>query len=169
MNDKLMMATSNVLAGFLQKNSFDADKIPGLARDVAQALKDVCSEGLDMDQAAARVEPKVGAMPAAVAAAGGQQPAVPIADSVQDDYIVCLEDGKKLKMLKRHIESVYGLTPKMYREKWGLSEDYPMVAPNYSKVRQRLAKRGPLAQINENQKAAAQERKAAKSKSAQAA
>jgi predicted transcriptional regulator len=168
MNDKLMMATSNVLAGFLQKNSFDADQIPALARDVAQALKDACSEGLDMDQAAGQVEKTVAKLPTATAASA-QQPAVPIEQSVQDDYIVCLEDGKKLKMLKRHIESVYGLTPKMYREKWGLPEDYPMVAPNYSKVRQRLAKRGPLAQINENQKAAAQARKDSKSKSAQAA
>jgi predicted transcriptional regulator len=68
-------------------------------------------------------------------------PAVPIKKSVTDDYIVCLEDGKKLKMLKRHLMTAYGMTPEEYRGKWGLKADYPMVAPNYSKRRQELAKK----------------------------
>jgi hypothetical protein len=67
-------------------------------------------------------------------------PAVPIRRSVTDDYIVCLEDGKKLKMLKRHLRTAYGLTPEQYREKWGLPADYPMVAPNYAKKRSSLAR-----------------------------
>jgi predicted transcriptional regulator len=68
-------------------------------------------------------------------------PAVPIRRSVTDDYIVCLEDGKKFKMLKRHLMRVYGLTPEEYRAKWGLRSDYPMVAPNYAAKRQDLAKK----------------------------
>ena len=68
-------------------------------------------------------------------------PAVPIKKSITDDYLVCLEDGKKLKMLKRHLSSSYGMTPEDYRAKWGLPYDYPMVAPNYAKKRQELAKK----------------------------
>ena len=68
-------------------------------------------------------------------------PAVPIKKSVTDDHIVCLEDGKKLKMLKRHLMTAYGMTPEDYRTKWGLKADYPMVAPNYAQKRQELAKK----------------------------
>ncbi len=69
------------------------------------------------------------------------EPAVPIRRSVQADYIVCLEDGKKLKMLKRHLRTTYELSPQEYRKKWGLPEDYPMVAPKYAKLRSELAKK----------------------------
>lgn len=68
------------------------------------------------------------------------RPAVPVKRSVTDDYIVCLEDGKRLKMLKRHLKSAYGLSPEQYREKWGLPPDYPMVAPNYARRRSVLAR-----------------------------
>jgi predicted transcriptional regulator len=68
------------------------------------------------------------------------QPAVPLKKSVNADYIVCLEDGKKLKMLKRHLKTAYNMTPEAYRERWGLAPDYPMVAPNYARQRSRLAK-----------------------------
>jgi predicted transcriptional regulator len=68
------------------------------------------------------------------------EPAVPIKKSVHPDFIICLEDGKKLKMMKRHLRSAYGLTPDQYREKWGLGADYPMVAPNYAKKRSSLAR-----------------------------
>ena len=67
-------------------------------------------------------------------------PAIPVKKSVTPDYIVCLEDGKKLKMLKRHLKTAYDMTPEEYRERWGLPNDYPMVAPNYAKQRSRLAK-----------------------------
>jgi predicted transcriptional regulator len=72
------------------------------------------------------------------------KPAVPIKKSVTDDYIICLEDGKKMKMLKRHLSTAYGMTPEQYREKWGLGPEYPMVAPSYSLKRQRLAKENGL-------------------------
>jgi len=68
------------------------------------------------------------------------EPAVAIKKSINEDYIVCLEDGKKLKMLKRHLKSAYNMTPEQYRERWGLSPDYPMVAPNYAQQRSELAK-----------------------------
>ena len=68
-------------------------------------------------------------------------PAVPVKKSVTDDYIICLEDGKKLKMLKRHLMTAYGMTPEEYRAKWGLRPDYPMVAPSYAAKRQELAKK----------------------------
>ncbi len=68
-------------------------------------------------------------------------PAVPICESVTDDHLICLEDGRKMKMLKRHIGSVYNMTPEQYRKKWGLPEHYPMVAPNYALKRQELAKK----------------------------
>lgn len=68
------------------------------------------------------------------------QPAVPIKKSIQDDHLVCLEDGKKLKMLKRHLKTSYNLSPEQYREKWGLPSDYPMVAPAYARTRSALAK-----------------------------
>jgi predicted transcriptional regulator len=68
------------------------------------------------------------------------QPAVPIKKSVTPDYIICLEDGRKLKMLKRHIKTAYNMTPEQYRERWGLPPDYPMVAPNYTAQRSELAK-----------------------------
>jgi predicted transcriptional regulator len=69
------------------------------------------------------------------------KPAVPIKKSISGDYLVCLEDGKKLKMLKRHLRSAYNMTPEEYRTRWGLSSDYPMVAPNYAAKRQALAKK----------------------------
>ena len=69
------------------------------------------------------------------------EPAVPICESVTDDHLICLEDGRKMKMLKRHIGSVYNMTPEQYREKWGLPDHYPMVAPNYALKRQQLAKK----------------------------
>ncbi len=69
------------------------------------------------------------------------QPAVPIKRSVTPDYIICLEDGRKLKMLKRHLKTAYNMTPEEYRERWGLAADYPMVAPNYARQRSNLAKK----------------------------
>ncbi|MFA7428901.1 MAG: MucR family transcriptional regulator, partial [Rhodospirillaceae bacterium] len=68
-------------------------------------------------------------------------PAVPVKKSVTPDYIICLEDGKKLKMLKRHLKTAYNMTPEEYRERWGLAADYPMVAPNYAAHRSNLAKK----------------------------
>ena len=100
---------------------------PSPASDVAALIQSVFDtlRGLAADEPVTAVE---------------LTPAVPIRRSVTDDHIVCLEDGKKLKMLKRHLMSDHGMTPEAYRAKWGLRPDYPMVAPNYSAQRQALAK-----------------------------
>lgn len=83
------------------------------------------------------------------------KPAVPVKKSITPDYIVCLEDGKKMKMLKRHLMSSFGLTPDQYRAKWGLPSDYPMVAPNYAKARSDLAVKLGLGRRSTDEKAAA--------------
>jgi predicted transcriptional regulator len=83
---------------------------------------------------------------AAAAPVEALKPAVPVKKSVAPDFIICLEDGKKFKSLKRHLRTQYGLSPVDYREKWGLSADYPMVAPNYAKARSNLAKQMGLGQ-----------------------
>ena len=116
----LLQLTANIVSAHVSKNAVGAAELPTLIRDVYQALSNV-------GQAPVK-EPE------------RPQPAVPIKKSVTPDYIVCLEDGKKLKMLKRHLKTAYDMTPEDYRERWGLAADYPMVAPNYAKQRSRLAK-----------------------------
>jgi predicted transcriptional regulator len=117
---ELLQLTANIVSAHVSKNTVGAAELPTLIRDVYQALANV-------GQALVK-EPE------------RPQPAVPIKKSVTPDYIVCLEDGKKLKMLKRHLKTAYDMTPEDYRERWGLAADYPMVAPNYAKQRSRLAK-----------------------------
>lgn len=117
---ELLSLTSNIVAAHVANNSVPVADLPTLIRDVYTTLANVGGPA-----------PKTDARPA---------PAVPVKKSVAPDYIVCLEDGKKLKMLKRHLKTAYNMTPEEYREKWGLPADYPMVAPNYAKQRSRLAK-----------------------------
>ena len=81
------------------------------------------------------------------------EPAVPVKKSVTPDFIVCLEDGKKLKMLKRHLRAAYGMSPEEYRQRWDLSADYPLVAPNYAKTRSKLAKQAGLGTTGRRKKA----------------
>ena len=109
---------SKIVSAYVTKNRLSASELPQLIRTVHEALK-------SPDQAAtARAEP-----------------AVPIKKSVKPDYVICLEDGKKLKMLKRHLRTAYDMSPDEYRQKWGLPSDYPMVAPKYAAVRSELAKK----------------------------
>jgi predicted transcriptional regulator len=95
--------------------------------DLPQLIQNVYATLSNLSTPPAAPEPKL-------------EPAVPVRQSIKPDYIVCLEDGKKLKMLKRHLMTAYGLTPDEYRAKWGLPADYPMVAPNYAESRRQLAK-----------------------------
>jgi predicted transcriptional regulator len=118
----LLELTTEIVAAFVGKNMLPADQLPALIQGVHRSLATVETMGQDAPQE----RPK---------------PAVPIRKSVQPDYIVCLEDGRKLKMLKRHIKTVYDLTPDEYRQKWGLASDYPMVAPEYAIRRSKLAKK----------------------------
>lgn len=118
--NELLSLTANIVAAHVSNNSISAVDLPGLIRDVYTSLANVGgAPGKDAERPI---------------------PAVPVKKSVMPDYIVCLEDGKKLKMLKRHLKTAYDMTPEEYREKWGLAADYPMVAPNYAKQRSRLAK-----------------------------
>ncbi len=121
MDAEIIVLTSQIVSAYVSKNSLQASDLPALISSVYQSLK-----SLDQPQAA-------------VEAAVDLKPAVPVRKSVTPEYIICLEDGKKLKMLKRHLSSSYGMTPDEYRAKWGLPSDYPMVAPNYAKARSDLA------------------------------
>ena len=121
MDAEIIVLTSQIVSAYVSKNSLQASDLPALISSVYQSLK-----SLDQPQAA-------------VEAAVDLKPAVPVKKSVTPEYIICLEDGKKLKMLKRHLSSSYGITPDEYRAKWGLPADYPMVAPNYAKARSDLA------------------------------
>jgi len=109
---------------FVSNNTVDPDTLPSLIQSVYQALEQATQEDLETTEKPV--------------------PAVPIDKSVGDDGIVCLEDGQSYKSLKRHLRTQHGMTPKAYKEKWGLPADYPMVALNYSKQRSRLAKRTGL-------------------------
>ncbi|MEI7606957.1 MAG: MucR family transcriptional regulator [Rhodospirillaceae bacterium] len=120
-DNELIAETAKIVSAYVSQNSIQAADLPALITSVNQSLK-------SLGQPQAAVEPAV-----------ELKPAVPVKKSVTPDYIVCLEDGKKLKMLKRHLMSTYKLTPNEYRAKWGLPSDYPMVAPNYSKVRSEAA------------------------------
>jgi predicted transcriptional regulator len=118
----LLRMTTQVVASYVSKNPVAADQLPDLINAVHESLRSV-----DGQPAASSDQP--------------QKPAVPIKKSVRPDYIICLEDGKKLKMLKRHLRTTYDMTPDEYRAKWGLPADYPMVAPNYAAQRSDFAKK----------------------------
>ena len=117
--DVLRMAV-DIVAAYVSKNTLRSEQMPSVISTVFESLNTL--DGGD-----------AGGVP--------QKPAVPIRRSVTPDYIVCLEDGKKLKMLKRHLRTAYAMTPKDYRAKWKLAADYPMVAPNYAKQRSEFAKK----------------------------
>jgi predicted transcriptional regulator len=116
----LLALTAEIVSAHVTNNSVGSGDVAALIQTVFETMN-----GLGSEEAA----------PAALT------PAVPIKRSVTDDYIVCLEDGKKLKMLKRHLMTAYNMTPEEYRAKWRLKADYPMVAPNYALKRQELAKK----------------------------
>ena len=121
LNETLITLTADIVSAHVSNNSVAVNDLPVLIQNVHSALS-----GLG-----GRVEePEI-----------KQEPAVSVRSSVKPDYIVCLEDGKKLKMLKRHLMTHYQMTPDEYRTKWGLNADYPMVAPNYAEQRRSLAKK----------------------------
>jgi predicted transcriptional regulator len=117
---ELQVLTTKVVAAYVGNNSVSMNDLPALINSVQSAFR-----GLGEDKAAPQKTE--------------QTPAVPIKKSVTPDYIVCLEDGKKLKMLKRHLKTVYDLSPDEYRIKWSLPPEYPMVAPNYARARSEMA------------------------------
>lgn len=118
---ELLRMTAEVTAAYVGNNSLPAAQLPDVIKTIYSSIS-----ALD------------GGAPVG---ASGLKPIVPIKKSIAPDYIICLEDGKKLKMLKRHLRTSYGMTPEEYRIKWGLPADYPMVAPNYAEQRSAFAKK----------------------------
>ena len=115
--------TAEIVAAYVAKNSVTQAELPKLINDVHRALS-VVSTGAPAREDVTEAKP-----------------AVTVKKSITSEYLICLEDGKKFKSLKRHLRSHYNLSPEQYREKWGLPADYPMVAPNYAQARSSLAKR----------------------------
>jgi predicted transcriptional regulator len=126
-NSDFIGLTAEIVSAYVSNNSVPSADIPTLISQVHNALIRVSG-----GQAEGSVEPA--------------KPAVPIKRSINADYLVCLEDGKKFKSLKRHLRAQYGMSPEQYREKWGLPAEYPMVAPNYAAARSQLAKQMGLGQ-----------------------
>ncbi len=116
----LLALTTEIVAAHVSNNTVAVGDLPQLINQIYSSLANIGS--------------------ATPVPTSRPQPAVSIKKSVQPEYIVCLEDGKKLKMLKRHLKTAYNMSPETYRERWGLPSDYPMVAPNYAQQRSRLAK-----------------------------
>ena len=112
--------TAQIVSAHVSNNSVAPDALPSLIQEVYKTLTGVGKEAVQPER---------------------PQPAVPVKKSIFADHIICLEDGKKLKMLKRHLKTSYNMTPEQYRERWGLAPDYPMVAPAYAKHRSSLAKK----------------------------
>lgn len=119
----LLELTSEVISSYVANNPVPSGDLPEIINNVYEAFQKISE---DEQQSRTPAKELV--------------PAVPVKKSLNDDFIICLEDGKQFKSLKRHLSSHYGLSPDEYREKWGLPHDYPMVAPNYAKARSRLAK-----------------------------
>ena len=125
--------TADIVSAYVSNNSVAAAEIPALINQIHGALLRVSNGQSDVP-----AEPL--------------KPAVPLKKSIAPDYIVCLEDGKKFKSLKRHLRTQYNMTPEQYREKWALPPDYPMVAPNYAAARSQLAKQMGLGQQRRRRK-----------------
>ena len=117
---------SDIVSAYVSNNPIQSEDLPSLIRDVHSTLKELKSAN------GATVAP---------------EPAIPVKKSITDDFLICLEDGKKFKSLKRHLRSKYGMSPEEYREKWGLPYDYPMVAPSYARKRSALAKEMGLGKL----------------------
>jgi len=118
---EIVSMTVDITSAFVGNKSVELDQLPEVIRNVYNTLK-----SLDEKKKPESLAPR--------------KPAISIRRSITPDYIVCLEDGKKLKMLKRHLRAAYGMTPDEYRARWGLAADYPMVAPNYAITRSKFAK-----------------------------
>jgi len=129
MDDKseIIEMTADIVSAYVGNNSVSGNDLPSLIQSVHRALSGV-STGVETVE----VTPK--------------EPAVPVKRSITPDFLICLEDGRKFKSLKRHLRTKYNMSPEDYRAKWGLAKDYPMVAPNYAKARSDLAKQMGLGQ-----------------------
>lgn len=127
-NEENLQLTTEIVAAFVSNNSIDGEKIPDLLRNVHATIISLAD--------AEKGEPET-----------PQKPAVPVKKSITPDYLICLEDGKQLKMLKRYLRTQYDMSPDDYRKKWSLPADYPMVAPNYAAKRSEFAKKIGLGRV----------------------
>jgi predicted transcriptional regulator len=121
-NDEVMRMTSDIVSSFVSNNPVTTESLPDVIRSVYRTMSGLAGA----PEKAVEEKPK---------------PAVPVSKSVTNDFIICLEDGRKLKMLKRYLRSRYDMSPDEYRRRWGLAADYPMVAPNYTQRRSEFAKK----------------------------
>ena len=120
-SDDILKLATEIVAAYVSNNPIPVSEVPAMIKSVHSTLGGLGGVTQSEIQTS-------------------QKPAVPVKRSVNPDYIICLEDGKKLKMLKRHLKTAYNMSPDQYRERWNLPADYPMVAPNYARQRSRLAK-----------------------------
>lgn len=126
-SNELVELTADIVSAYISNNNVVPGDLPGIISETFDALSKASAK-------------------ASLPVKEDLKPSVPVKKSIHDDYIICLEDGKKFKSLKRHLRTHYDLTPEDYREKWGLPHDYPMVAPNYAAARSALAKKMGLGQ-----------------------
>lgn len=126
-NAQLLEMTADIVSAYVSNNNVQAVEVPALISSIHAAL-------IQVSNGAVEPEPEV------------KDPAVPVRKSITPDFLICLEDGRKFKSLKRHLRTKYNMSPEEYRAKWGLAKDYPMVAPNYAKARSDLAKSMGLGQ-----------------------
>lgn len=124
----ILNITADIVCAYVSNHSVEVTDIHGIMQKVHNAVQDLMRQGHGFRKS------------------GPLVPAVPVEESIKDDYIVCLEDGKKLQMLKRHLNTVYKMSVDEYRERWGLGPDYPVVAPNYARRRSQIAKNTGLGQ-----------------------
>jgi predicted transcriptional regulator len=125
--------TTTIVSAYVSNNPMPASELPALISQIHAALLRVSTGRTELP-----IEPA--------------KPAVPVKKSMTADYLICLEDGKRFKSLKRHLRTQYGMTPEQYRDKWGLPPEYPMVAPNYAVARSQLAKKMGLGQQRRQRK-----------------
>lgn len=140
---------SDIVAAYVSNNAVKSEQLPDLLQQVYAAVSGLAAG-----------DPVYG---------GSRDPAVPVAKSVTPDYVICLEDGKKLKMLKRYLRTHYDMSPEEYRRKWGLPADYPMVAPNYAKRRSQFAKEIGLGTAATKKRAATKKKRVTRKKRSRAA
>ena len=126
-NAQLLEMTADIVSAYVGNNNVQVTEVPGLISSIHAALSQISTGVVE-------VEPEV------------KEPAVSVRKSITPDFLICLEDGRKFKSLKRHLRTKYNISPEEYRAKWGLPKDYPMVAPNYAKARSDLAKQMGLGQ-----------------------
>ena len=126
-NAQLLEMTADIVSAYVGNNNVQVTEVPGLISSIHAALSQISTGVVE-------VEPEV------------KEPAVSVRKSITPDFLICLEDGRKFKSLKRHLRTKYNISPEEYRAKWNLPKDYPMVAPNYAKARSDLAKQMGLGQ-----------------------